>query len=124
MPFLYTVDWNMIVCVRLIGVFVALVAISVDNVVCWVLIERTLVRYPEIIIQCTQLEVAMATDVGSLCWFGFAILIGFTLALVFGMQCVVYGSNCWKYLEFWGCAEKRYLGMWTGIKKKIAKSDY
>ena len=86
------------------GVFVVRVAISADNVVCWVLIEHAPVRYPEIIIQCTQLEVAMATAVGSLCWFGFAILIectlSFLLALVFGVECAVCGAGCCGYLEF------------------------
>jgi hypothetical protein len=115
MPFLYTVHWYTIARVRLIGVFAARVAISADNVVCWVLIELTPVRYPEIIIQCTQLEVAMATDVGSLCWFGFAVLIALDcracwrwclgLSAPFGDQTV---RNVWN-LE--GGLKYRYFGV-------------
>ena len=110
MPFLYTVDWHTIACLRLIVVFVDRVAISADNVVCRVLLEHAPVRYPEIIIRWTQLEVAMATDVGSLCWFGFEILIEFVLscllASVFGVQCAVCGWVCSRYVEFCGRAEK------------------
>jgi hypothetical protein len=98
LPFLDMVNWHTIECLRLIGVFVVRVAISADNVVRRVLIEHDPDRYPEIIIQRTQLEVAMATDVGSLCWFGFTILIEYTLscvlALVFGIHCAGCRSNC------------------------------